>query len=178
MQPVTCAQVHHADETARCKKRDRPSDRHNGAIAIATGCVYALVAVGYSLINRTTVVVLTGAATSWSAALRPSVAKLPYPLAIAAGVAVTTLIHSPAMKPTAPPLIPASFEADSRISAASRLSATGQRQISLVVVVCRSNSRPRSSARPSIPASTISKSYAATKPKVCSATLRINVSGS
>lgn len=67
------------------------------AIGIATGCVYAVVAVGYSLIYRTTGVVnfaqgsyvmVGGFATWWFFA----VAKLPYPLAIAAGVAVTTLV--------------------------------------------------------------------------------------
>lgn len=67
------------------------------AIGIATGCVYALVAVGYSLIYRTTGVVnfaqgsyvmVGGFATWWFFA----VAGLPYSLAIAAGVAVTILI--------------------------------------------------------------------------------------
>jgi len=67
------------------------------AIGIATGCVYALVAVGYSLIYRTTGVVnfaqggdvmIGGFATWWFFA----VAGLPYPLAIAGGVAVATLI--------------------------------------------------------------------------------------
>jgi branched-chain amino acid transport system permease protein len=67
------------------------------AIGIATGCVYALVAVGYSLIYRTTGVVnfaqggyvmIGGFATWWFF----SVAALPYPLAIASGVAVATLI--------------------------------------------------------------------------------------
>lgn len=67
------------------------------AIGIATGCVYALVAVGYSLIYRTTGVVnfaqggyvmIGGFATWWFF----SVAALPYPLAIACGVAVATLL--------------------------------------------------------------------------------------
>lgn len=67
------------------------------AIGIATGCVYALVAVGYSLIYRTTGVVnfaqggyvmIGGFATWWFFA----VAALPYPLAIAGGVGVATLI--------------------------------------------------------------------------------------
>ena len=67
------------------------------AIGIATGCVYALVAVGYSLIYRTTGVVnfaqggyvmIGGFATWWFF----SVVALPYPLAIASGVAVATLI--------------------------------------------------------------------------------------
>ena len=67
------------------------------AIGIATGCVYALVAVGYSLNYRTTGVVnfaqggyvmIGGFATWWFF----SVAALPYPLAIASGVAVATLI--------------------------------------------------------------------------------------
>ena len=67
------------------------------AIGIATGCVYALVAVGYSLIYRTTGVVnfaqggyvmIGGFATWWFF----SIAALPYPLAIASGVAVATLI--------------------------------------------------------------------------------------
>jgi branched-chain amino acid transport system permease protein len=66
------------------------------AIGIATGCVYALVAVGYSLIYRTTGVVnfaqggyvmLGGFATWWFFAI----AALPYPLAIASGVTVATL---------------------------------------------------------------------------------------
>ena len=67
------------------------------AIGISTGCVYALVAVGYSLIYRTTGVVnfaqggyvmIGGFATWWFF----SVAALPYPLAIASGVVVATLI--------------------------------------------------------------------------------------
>ena len=67
------------------------------AIGIATGCVYALVAVGYSLNYRTTGVVnfaqggyvmIGGFATWWFF----SVVALPYPLAIASGVAVATLI--------------------------------------------------------------------------------------
>src|SRR5581483_5774692 len=67
------------------------------AIGIATGCVYALVAVGYSLIYRTTGVVnfaqgsyvmVGGFATWWFF----TAAALPYPLAIAAGVGVTTLV--------------------------------------------------------------------------------------
>jgi branched-chain amino acid transport system permease protein len=67
------------------------------AIGVATGCVYALVAVGYSLIYRTTGVVnfaqggyvmIGGFATWWFF----SIAALPYPLAIASGVAVATLI--------------------------------------------------------------------------------------
>jgi branched-chain amino acid transport system permease protein len=66
------------------------------AIGIATGCVYALVAVGYSLIYRTTGVVnfaqgsyvmVGGFATWWFF----TEAGLPYPLAIAAGIAVATL---------------------------------------------------------------------------------------
>lgn len=67
------------------------------AIGIATGCVYALVAVGYSLIYRTTGVVnfaqgayvmIGGFATWWFFA----VAALPYPLAIACGIAIAGLI--------------------------------------------------------------------------------------
>lgn len=69
------------------------------AIGIATGCVYALVAVGYSLIYRTTGVVnfaqgayvmIGGFATWWFFA----VAALPYPLAIACGIAIAGLIGS------------------------------------------------------------------------------------
>jgi branched-chain amino acid transport system permease protein len=66
------------------------------AIGIATGCVYALVAVGYSVIYRTTGVVnfaqgvyvmIGGFATWWFF----EVAALPYPLAIACGIAVAGL---------------------------------------------------------------------------------------
>jgi branched-chain amino acid transport system permease protein len=65
------------------------------AIGIATGCVYALVAVGYSLIYRTTAVVnfaqgsyvmIGGFATWWFY----SVLRLPYPIAILAGVLCAT----------------------------------------------------------------------------------------
>jgi branched-chain amino acid transport system permease protein len=65
------------------------------AIGIATGCVYALVAVGYSLIYRTTAVVnfaqgsyvmVGGFITYWFF----SVAGLPYPLAILLGVLAAT----------------------------------------------------------------------------------------
>ncbi len=61
------------------------------AIGIATGCVYALVAVGYSLVYRTTAVVnfaqgsyvmVGGLSTYWFF----RVGGLPYPLAILAGV--------------------------------------------------------------------------------------------
>lgn len=67
------------------------------AIGIATGCVYALVAVGYSLIYRTTGVVnfaqgsyvmIGGFSTWWFYAE----AGLPYALAIAAGIIVATLV--------------------------------------------------------------------------------------
>ena len=67
------------------------------AIGIATGCVYALIAVGYSLTYRTTGVVnfaqgsyvmVGGFATWWFFAE----AGLTYPLAIAAGIAVAALI--------------------------------------------------------------------------------------
>jgi branched-chain amino acid transport system permease protein len=67
------------------------------AMGIATGCVYALVAVGYSLIYRTTGVVnfaqgsyvmIGGFATWWFFAE----AGLPYLLAIAGGIAVATLV--------------------------------------------------------------------------------------
>jgi branched-chain amino acid transport system permease protein len=67
------------------------------AIGVATGCVYALVAVGYSLIYRTTGVVnfaqgsyvmIGGFATWWFYAN----ARLPYALAITSGVLVATLI--------------------------------------------------------------------------------------
>jgi len=66
------------------------------AIGIATGCVYALVAVGYSLIYRTTAVVnfaqgsyvmVGGLSTAWF--VGPG--GLPYPLAILAGVLSATL---------------------------------------------------------------------------------------
>jgi len=66
------------------------------AIGLATGCVYALVAVGYSLEYRTTGVVnfsegnyvmVGGFSTYWFLEHTP----LPYPLAILAGVLVTTL---------------------------------------------------------------------------------------
>jgi branched-chain amino acid transport system permease protein len=66
------------------------------AIGLATGCVYALVAVGYSLEYRTTGVVnfsegnyvmLGGFSTYWFLERT----HLPYPLAILAGVLVTTL---------------------------------------------------------------------------------------
>ena len=67
------------------------------AIGVATGCVYALVAVGYSLIYRTTGVVnfaqgsyvmIGGFATWWFY----TEAALPYAVAIAAGVSVATLV--------------------------------------------------------------------------------------
>ena len=67
------------------------------AIGTATGCVYALVAVGYSLIYRTTGIVnfaqgsyvmVGGFATWWFF----SEAGLTYPLAILAGIVVATLI--------------------------------------------------------------------------------------
>jgi len=66
------------------------------AIGLATGCVYALIAVGYSLEYRTTGVVnfsegnyvmVGGFSTYWFVANT----NLPYPLAIAAGVAVAAL---------------------------------------------------------------------------------------
>jgi len=66
------------------------------AIGLATGCVYALVAVGYSLEYRTTGVVnfsegnyvmVGGFSTYWF--LRYT--QLPYPLAILAGILVATL---------------------------------------------------------------------------------------
>ncbi len=66
------------------------------AIGIATGCVYALVAAGYSLIYRTTAVVnfaqgsyvmIGGLVTAW---LYTSV-HLPYPLAVVLGVLAATL---------------------------------------------------------------------------------------
>jgi branched-chain amino acid transport system permease protein len=65
-------------------------------IGLATGCVYAIIAVGYSLEYRTTGVVnfsegnyvmVGGFSTYWFLA----VAGLPYPIAILAGIAVTTL---------------------------------------------------------------------------------------
>lgn len=65
------------------------------AIGIATGCVYALVAVGYSLIYRTTAVVnfaqgsyvmIGGFTTYWFF----GVAGLPYPVAIFLGVLAAT----------------------------------------------------------------------------------------
>ena len=65
------------------------------AIGIATGCVYALVAVGYSLIYRTTAVVnfaqgsyvmVGGFSTYWFF----SVARLPYPVAVLLGVLSAT----------------------------------------------------------------------------------------
>lgn len=65
------------------------------AIGIATGCVYALVAVGYSLVYRTTAVVnfaqgsyvmVGGLSTYWFF----RVGGLPYPLAILAGVLAAT----------------------------------------------------------------------------------------
>ena len=63
------------------------------AIGIATGCVYALVAVGYSLIYRTTAVVnfaqgsyvMVGGFSTWWFF---SVARLPYPVAVLLGVLV------------------------------------------------------------------------------------------
>jgi branched-chain amino acid transport system permease protein len=67
------------------------------AIGIATGCVYALVAVGYSLIYRTTGVVnfaqgsyvmIGGFATWWFY----TVAAFPYPVAIVAGIMVAAVI--------------------------------------------------------------------------------------
>jgi len=66
------------------------------AIGLATGCVYALIAVGYSLEYRTTGVVnfsegnyvmVGGFSTYWFL----TYAKLPYAIAILAGVLVTTL---------------------------------------------------------------------------------------
>jgi len=66
------------------------------AVGIATGCVYALVAVGYSLIYRTTAVVnfaqgsyvmVGGLSTAWFV----TEGGLPYPLAILAGVTAATL---------------------------------------------------------------------------------------
>jgi len=66
------------------------------AIGLATGCVYALIAVGYSLEYRTTGVVnfsegnyvmVGGFSTYWFF----NVAGLPYPVAILAGVTVATL---------------------------------------------------------------------------------------
>ena len=66
------------------------------AIGIATGCVYALVAVGYSLIYRTagivnfaqgSYVMIGGLSTYWFL----NIADWPYPLAIAAGVIVSML---------------------------------------------------------------------------------------
>jgi branched-chain amino acid transport system permease protein len=66
------------------------------AIGLATGCVYALVAVGYSLEYRTTGVVnfsegnyvmVGGFSTYWFF----NNTNLPYPIAIVAGVAVATL---------------------------------------------------------------------------------------
>lgn len=67
------------------------------AIGIATGCVYALVAVGYSLIHRTTGVVnfaqgsyvMVGGFETWWFFVE---AGLAYPLAIAAGIVVATLV--------------------------------------------------------------------------------------
>ena len=65
------------------------------AIGIATGCVYGLVAVGYSLIYRTTAVVnfaqgsyvmIGGLSTYWFF----SAAHLSYPLAVLAGIAAAT----------------------------------------------------------------------------------------
>jgi branched-chain amino acid transport system permease protein len=65
------------------------------AIGIATGCVYALVAVGYSLTYRTTAVVnfaqgsyvmIGGFSTYWFY----SIAGLPYPVAVLAGVLAAT----------------------------------------------------------------------------------------
>ena len=67
------------------------------AIGVATGCVYALVAVGYSLIYRTTGVVNVaqgryvmagGFSTYWFY----EVARLRYPIAILCGVGVSTLL--------------------------------------------------------------------------------------
>jgi branched-chain amino acid transport system permease protein len=66
------------------------------AIGLATGCVYALIAVGYSLEYRTTGVVnfsegnyvmVGGFSTYWFL----TAAKLPYPVAILAGITVTML---------------------------------------------------------------------------------------
>ncbi|HVA15987.1 MAG TPA: branched-chain amino acid ABC transporter permease [Stellaceae bacterium] len=66
------------------------------AIGLATGCVYAVVAVGYSTIYRTTAVVnfaqgsyvmIGGFGTYWFY----GVAHWPYPLAILAGIAVAAL---------------------------------------------------------------------------------------
>lgn len=66
------------------------------AIGLATGCVYALIAVGYSLEYRTTGVVnfsegnyvMVGGFSTWWFL---HVAGLPYPIAILAGVGVGTL---------------------------------------------------------------------------------------
>jgi branched-chain amino acid transport system permease protein len=67
------------------------------AIGLATGCVYVLVAIGYSVIYRTTAVVnfaqgsyvtIGGLGAYWFYSL----AHWPYPLAIAGGVAVASLI--------------------------------------------------------------------------------------
>lgn len=66
------------------------------AIGLATGCVYVLIAIGYSVIYRTTAVVnfaqgsyvtIGGLGTYWFF----SIAHWPYPLAIGAGVAVAAL---------------------------------------------------------------------------------------
>jgi len=66
------------------------------AIGLATGCVYALIAVGYSLEYRTTGIVnfaegnyvmVGGFSTYWLL----NVARLPYPIAILGGILVTTL---------------------------------------------------------------------------------------
>ena len=68
------------------------------AIGLATGCVYALIAVGYSLEYRTTGVInfsegnyvmIGGFSTFWFL----NHAQLPYPLAILAGVLVTTTVR-------------------------------------------------------------------------------------
>jgi branched-chain amino acid transport system permease protein len=67
------------------------------AIGVATGCVYSLVAVGYSLIYRTTGVVnfaqgsyvmAGGFSTYWFY----EIAGLPYPVAILCGVGVATML--------------------------------------------------------------------------------------
>ncbi len=67
------------------------------AVGIATGCVYALVAVGYSLIYRTTGIVnfaqgtfvMAGGMAAY-ALLR--IAHLPYPVALAGGILASALI--------------------------------------------------------------------------------------
>lgn len=65
-------------------------------IGLAVGCVYALVAMGYSLIYETTRIVnfaqgafimIGGMSTYWLS----SIVKLPYPLAVMGGVTITAL---------------------------------------------------------------------------------------